>query len=138
MCYISWYTVSLLILQKLISDQRGQTFNTMISLLAQWTNVSCFIARKQSCSTGQCIFLSLKKIKHFCECVCIYVMSKDMCDWWTWTCSIITPSSVICVIQTGIQLTCYSTQLPATSPDCPQNDPQSWQSMFLKAHQRPS
>lgn len=65
-----------------------------------------FCIKKTKCSE-----FCLPASRDCCQCV----MSQDVFDWWTWTCSIIMPSSVICVIQSGIQLTGYSTHLCSTS-----------------------
>lgn len=95
----------------------------VIKLSVQWANLMFPFLWREIQTTPQVrvsSYLLKQKCIHSYEMknrLCVCVMSQDMCDGWTWTSSIIMPSAVICVIQTGIQLTGNSAQLPPASSD---------------------
>lgn len=102
---------------------RGQTFNTMISLSVQWASlmVPRFITWQQEVF-HRSVFLPPEKQPY--TVVYLWCHRTCECDWWTWTCTIIMPSSVICVIRAGIQLTGSSAQSPPPSPRFPTSSTQ--------------
>lgn len=92
----------------LISERANIQYEVrMIRSSVQWMNLAFLLfCSKETKHFHTSFYFPLDTVVYVC--VCVYVMSQGMCDWWTWTCSIIMPSSAICVIQSGIQLTGYS------------------------------